>query len=505
MLYRRESGNTGQSVLHLILITTRTVMKTTKTFLYLSAIILVFATFLISCKKSSSPDTQESPGLIITAVGTPKGEMTTASIGESGGILNSADGRLTVAIPAGALSSSTEISIQPVTNEAPLGIGSGYRLLPEGITFTKPAELTLHYDDQLLQQSPEDFLWIVTQASNRSWNAMLKSVPDKNAKTVTVTTAHFSDYMMGRFIDFTLKPSSPLVLKGQSIELTVSAFLPDEKEEELAPLISTTITVDEANVLKPLSQISPETVVMRFKIKQWTMNGVAAPVSNSNGSLGNSGKSTTYTAPGQIPSTNPVNISVQLEAINKEGGSTVFYLNSNITVVGSELYILLTIDGKKIEYTQYGFNTTVPPDPTNYSQVICGTTDNKFEILASMVNTSIGSDSIFEFAFDNPWETTRILIGSNKNGHDRCVFSPKTGIQYDMNYTQRTRNQDNTCDMQSFCSAITVTLIDYAGPNSVVRGSFSGTFYEDKPNYSSLCTMPDLHTIQGEFFLKMAN
>jgi hypothetical protein len=483
-------------------------MKTTRTILNISAIILVYSAFLTSCNKSDSPSAPDDNGPIITVVGTPNGEMTTASIGASGGTLNSADGKLTITIPAGALTSATDISVQPITNEAPLGLGSGYRLQPEGTAFAIPAILTFHYDEEILKGSMADLLWIVSQVSDKSWNALLSSAVDTIAKTVSVTTAHFSDYMLGRFIDFTLKPSSPLVLKGQSIQLAVSAFLPDEKVEELAPLIPailTTVADHETDILAPINNLYFQRG-MRIKIKQWSLNGVAAPVSNSNGSLSISDKSATYTAPGQIPSTNPVNVSVQLEGKEKESGSKVFLfsLHSHITVIGSSLYISLIIDGKKIDYTQYGFNTEVPPDPTNYSQVICGTTDNKFEILASMVNTSIGSDSIFEFAFDNPWETTRILIGSNKNGHDRCAFSPKTGIQYDMNYTQRTRNQDNTCDMQSFCSNITTTLITYSGPNSVVRGSFSGTFYEDKPGYSNLCTMPDLHTIQGEFLLKMA-
>ncbi|MBL0343346.1 MAG: hypothetical protein IPP71_22295 [Bacteroidetes bacterium] len=188
-------------------------MNTTKSKLYLSAIVLAFSAIFISCKKSDSPDIPQSPGPIITAIGTPTGDITNALIDPSGGTLNSADGKLTITIPAGAVSSATNISIQTITNMAPLGLGFGYRLQPEGTTFSIPVQLTFHYDNQLLQQTAEDFLGIVTQAADRSWNALLQSSLDTNANTVTVTTTHFSDWVLGRFLDFTMTPSSSTVQK----------------------------------------------------------------------------------------------------------------------------------------------------------------------------------------------------------------------------------------------------------------------------------------------------
>jgi hypothetical protein len=468
---------------------------------------LIFATTLLySCEKNSSTDPPQIATPLITEVGTPNGEASTAVIGSSGGTLNSTDGLLTVTIPTGALSSPTEISIQPVTNNAPLGLGSGYRLQPEGLTFVNPVQLTFHYNEQLLKESLDEFLWIVTQAGDGSWNAMLKSVPDKNSKTVSISTAHFSDWALGRFIDFTLNPSSPVVIKGESVELGLSGFIRDQniaEDDELAPLIPITGDMDELTPLTPIPPI--ESRYVSFKIKQWTLNGVNAPVSNSNGSLSPSGRAATYTAPDQKPSTNPVAVSVQVETNNKEGIRNTFLITSNISVVDSDLHLLLKIDGQDIYYTQYGFTVTTPPDPDNFTMVQCGLEDGNFGIVASYISTTAGPKKIFEFLLTDPTQSTRVLIGSNNNGNDNFAFSPEPGTEYNMNYTQRTPNQDNTCDNQYFCSNITVTLQTYTGSNAVVRGSFSGSFYEDKQDYADECKMPDSHSVEGEFVLMMSN
>src|SRR6266542_5019916 len=106
---------------------------------------------LFSCKKDNVGTDTGKP--LVTETGTPTGEVSGASIGTSGGTLTSTDGNITVAIPAGALTATTAVSIQPITNEAPLGLGFGYRLLPEGTTFSKPVTITFHYNDQVLNHS----------------------------------------------------------------------------------------------------------------------------------------------------------------------------------------------------------------------------------------------------------------------------------------------------------------------------------------------------------------
>ena len=461
--------------------------------------VLFISSILISCKKSDSTTVGQPAGPVITAIGTTVGVASDTLIGPLGGTLRSADGNLTVTIPADAVSSLINITIQPITNQAPLGLGSGYRLQPEGMTFAKPVLLTFHYDAPLLQNSPEDFLWIVTQAADRSWDAMLKSALDRNAKSVTITTTHFSDWALGRFIDLTLIPAAANVQKSKSLTLRVMGFVRDkalQDDAELTPLIFLTGDDDQ---LTPLTVVPPvESRLMDFKVKQWTMNGTPAPVSNSNGSLAASGRNATFTAPSQIPAINPAAVTVQLEANNKGGGLVNFLVTSNITVIENEFYLMVNIDGQEHQFTQYGFNEVTPPDPNNFSQVIAGVSDNKLEIIASDITQTVVKN-LFDLVFTSPSEITKVLVGSNNNGNDDLTYSPDPGFtDYKLNYQQRTLNQGN-CDRINICGNATVTLLSYSVTDMLVTGNFSGTIYEDSPGFFNNCTTPIPHTITGEF------
>src|SRR4051812_2234058 len=54
-----------------------------------------------------------------TEKGTSLGAKLTKTLGAAGGTIVSADGRLTITFPAGALATDTEIGIEPITNKAP--------------------------------------------------------------------------------------------------------------------------------------------------------------------------------------------------------------------------------------------------------------------------------------------------------------------------------------------------------------------------------------------------
>ena len=480
-------------------------MKALRISSYIMLFVLFIFSFLVSCKKSDSTTAAQAAGPVITGIGTNTGAASDTMIGPSGGTLHSADGELTVTIPANAVSSVTNISIQPITNQAPLGLGSGYRLQPEGMSFAKPVLLTFHYNDLLLQQFPEDFLWIVTQDGDGSWDAMLKSALDKNSKTITITTKHFSDWALGKFIDLTLAPAAASIKKNQSLALRVAGFvrppgLPDDAE--LTPLIFLTGADVDLNPLTPIPPV--ESRLMSFKIKQWTMDGTPAPVSNSNGTLSVTGNAATYKAPGQIPAVNPAAVTVQLEAINKLGSSTNFLVTSNITVVENNFYLLLKIDGQPYQYTQYGYDTAAPPDPNNFSQVVCGLSGDKLEILASVINGAAPPKNLFVLDFASPFETTKVLVGSNSNGNDNLSFMLVPGTSYELNYQQRTLNQGN-CERVNLCGNATATLTSYSVTNMLVIGTFKGIIYEDNSGFFNSCTTPIPHIITGEFRVMRSN
>jgi len=456
----------------------------------------------VSCKKDSNPS-GDPAGPIVTEKGIPKGEAVTALIGTEGGSITSADGHLTIEIPEGALSAATSIGIQPVSNNAPLGLGNAYRLQPEGTTFGKPVKLIFHYDNALLRDAPEDFLWIVTQSADGVWNAMLNSQLDKANANVFIEVTHFSDWALGRFIDFSLTPSSATLRKGQSVSLKVFGFVRDQHQPddlELVPLVPITGNGDDLTPLTPIP--ATEERLMDFKVTNWALNGSPAPVNGSSGKLSASGNNATYTAPDNRPSINPVAVSVRLQAKDKAGNNKVFMLNSNISIVDSDYYLLLTVDGVTHAYYQYGFNGAVPPDPNDIKMVNCAFTGGQLQIAAGEAMSNGNYLNGFVLDFNNPSETSRSLVGFHQDGEDDMWFGPQAAMGYTLNYPERVYDEiHQICNYEYKTAEVTVSIIRWYPNEHVVTGYFSGVLYEDKDGYADNCTMPDKHTIEGEFNL----
>ena len=468
-------------------------MKTSASLSFLTVSICTMFLVLAGCQ-DNGPGDIPSGDPVITEIGTPVGESRSATIDQNGGALVSADAKISLDIPAGALSGATEITIQPVTGEAPLGLGQGYRLLPHGLTFAKPVRLKFWYDSQLLNNTPEDFLWIVTQAADGSWKALLKSAPDADSQSVTGDISHFSDWALARFVDLTITPVSPTVKKGESVKLELTGFLRDQPsdDEELVPLAPIT---SDGDVLTPLTPIPPvESRIMQFKVKQWSMNGSPAPVSNENGSLSAQTGSATYKAPNGIPNTNPVAVSAGLETTNKEGRKSSYELVSNIRV-GEDLNLTLIVDGKTYTYYQYGIDGMTPSDdPENPGTVRCIFEDGDLVIYA-------GDDlhTTFVGGIESPSSGTRIF--DCKTYRDNMVFT-FDDANYFNTYYKRTRGTDGGCSIIYSCGEMSFTLTDFVSTfGSIVTGSFSGTLYEDKLGFDESCTTSEGHSIQGKFTL----
>ncbi|SHH53910.1 ZU5 domain-containing protein [Chryseolinea serpens] len=464
------------------------------------------AMVLASCSDADNPSpSPQHNDPVITGEGTPNGEPTSALIGAQGGSLSASDGQFTLTVPAGALSANTNISIQPITNEGPLGVGAAYRLQPEGLTFAVPVKLTFSYTTEMLTGIPEDFLWIITQADDGSWNALLKSEVNAAAKTVSVATTHFSDWAAGKFIDLSLTPASTKVMKGDAIQLIITGFSPNDEEDELVPLAPIT---SESDDLVPLTRIPPvESRMMTFKVKEWTLNGSAAPVSNSNGQLESSKNTATYTAPDKIPSVNPVAVSVELEASNKEGRKLKYLLTSNITVVDSDLYLSVTVDGQTHVYYQYGYNGTIPPNGNDISIANSGLSDEDvLEIVGTRVEGSINLIDGFALAVKSPTKGTRSLVCFNNDGDDDMSFAIGQQTGYLLSYTKRTPMPNDYCDTEYMCGETSITFLeDPKDEEGYVRGSFSGKLYEDKTEFGISCQSPIEHAVSGEFRLVRAN
>ncbi|MCJ7555817.1 MAG: hypothetical protein MUP90_02750 [Gammaproteobacteria bacterium] len=157
---------------------------------------------LVACG-GGSPDTSgksvvnnSGPAPLSTVAGTPVGGQSSATIGTSGGTLSALEESLTLTIPAGALASADVISIQPITNTAPGGLGSGYRLAPAGTVFKRPLDITFEYSDFDLDDTPAGNLGVVTQTVDGYWRVVEGAVVDERASTITVAVTHFSDFAL---------------------------------------------------------------------------------------------------------------------------------------------------------------------------------------------------------------------------------------------------------------------------------------------------------------------
>jgi hypothetical protein len=126
-----------------------------------------------------------------TPQGTPVGAPVGVSIGPQGGTVASADGRLTVRVPPGAIPAATSFSVQQITNPAPGGLGSAYRLEPHGVTFLKPVKFTFIAG---WSGAAIDKLTIAFQEAGGFWLHARDVKRDAAAKTLTVATTHFSDW-----------------------------------------------------------------------------------------------------------------------------------------------------------------------------------------------------------------------------------------------------------------------------------------------------------------------
>jgi hypothetical protein len=139
--------------------------------------------------------TEEEPAPQTTAIGEPIAGMTatSATIGATGGTVTSSDGRVTVNFPAGALSADATISVQPISNLAHGGIGLAYRMTGAE-TFQQPVSLVFTFTDEDLAGTAPEFLDVAFQNPEGFWQLVDSVTVDAEAKTITATTTHFTDY-----------------------------------------------------------------------------------------------------------------------------------------------------------------------------------------------------------------------------------------------------------------------------------------------------------------------
>jgi hypothetical protein len=252
-----------------------------------------------------------------TPVGTPIGQAEQKMIGTNGGTFTTADGRISLEFPAGALNAATNITIQPVTNNCPGGSGNVLRITPHNVNFNKPVKLSFSYGDTDYISSMPAAMTIAYQDSEGYWRAAENMVKDTANKKVWVTTKHFSDWAIFKSVE--LVPYSAMVEPGKQLQLGV-VKLADFKNDSLIP------------VPDPLKK-------RKGIVKEWKLAGEGTLVKNAA-----NGDDAIYTAPNAIPARNPVAVSATLNI----SSNWQFTLVSNI-YIGNE-GLTFRIDGGEWQY-----------------------------------------------------------------------------------------------------------------------------------------------------------
>jgi hypothetical protein len=253
---------------------------------------------------------QKDPSTIIqtsdsTGFGTPDGKSVSKQIGTAGGTIVSDDGRVELIFPVGALTASTDISIQPAKNMLDNGTGKAYQFEPAGIQFKKPVRIIFHYTTEEAEACPADLMSFSLQDRSGKWSSFEYEDWDSTSQTLKGYIHHFTYFT--NLKDIMLKPESEEVpVNGQTKILVL------DKSEPADPKLTDT----------PFDQAL-------FDIRYptgWLVNEYP----RGNAAVGFVGTSTTtpnkkqkyfygiYNAPEYMPVQNPVTIKLAVQYYSKK-------------------------------------------------------------------------------------------------------------------------------------------------------------------------------------------
>ena len=271
----------------------------------------LFASITVSAQNNAVEDTTTKPA--ITEIGKPDGEKNEMKIGKEGGTLTSSDGKVSLIIPEGAVSKKTTFSIQPTTNLMQNGKGKSYQMEPSGINFQKPLQIIFYYTDAETEGNSPELLAIATQDDKGQWFSPNKITTDTVAKTLTAETWHFSTFVA--YYKAEIDPSSAKVKVNGSLRLKIYGIT----------------SYTGGKVYENGKEVPLEVKTESAEI--WKVNGIP----KGNGTVGLISASKDYTAifqaPAQLPSQNPVAVTVQENLYgNASRKWDVYTLVSHITI-----------------------------------------------------------------------------------------------------------------------------------------------------------------------------
>jgi hypothetical protein len=148
-------------------------------------------------------------GVGVTLDASPPGAGTSAeaTIGPAGGSVATADGRVRLTVPAGALGASTMITIAAGTSSVPGALGPIWEIGPSGTQFAAPVTLGLEYTDiELAGHDPNSVA--VSTVVGGTWQAITMPTRDTTMRIISGQTTHLSPYALAPMSGM-LPPNGP--------------------------------------------------------------------------------------------------------------------------------------------------------------------------------------------------------------------------------------------------------------------------------------------------------
>ncbi|VTR43503.1 hypothetical protein [Sphingobacterium thalpophilum] len=297
-------------------------------------VLFAMLSITLACKKDKVTDPTDLEIIAPTPIGVVNGPKTTKEIGPNGGLIETAEG-ISISIPDGALDKNTVITVEPISTTNPAGIGQSFRLLPHGIKFTKPIEMTFSFAAVASSIPLIEGLTVSYQDDQGIWRVEGNTRTNPTDQTITVVTDHFSDWVPMKWLD--LVPGNAQLEVGKSLTLKAVRYIQVEDDDFLiVPLVPS--KVKDRPVIRPVA-------LAQKHIVKWELGGP--------GELKANGNTATLTAPKSVASGNGAAVSLQV----KSPGVTKRLLVSNITYLSDE-YLLVSFNGGEWK-SYYGALTNI--------------------------------------------------------------------------------------------------------------------------------------------------
>ena len=120
-----------------------------------------------------------------------------AVVGSAGGSFTAREGIITVAIPAGALSQPTSLTVVPAASppaSARLIAGTAFHLAPAAATFAQPVTLGIRYDPSLVTAGNSESELQLYEVLAGAWTLVSGSTVDTGNRTVTGSSSRFGTF-----------------------------------------------------------------------------------------------------------------------------------------------------------------------------------------------------------------------------------------------------------------------------------------------------------------------